>query len=309
MPRVFLPELGRKGLWLSPTVISPGSHLAMGEAGPSTLPVGKHGTSTVFVRALGSKKLHCVLVDEGMSMLALWEQHVAPHLWASSSLTELRLVWGGRTLEISADKTVRDHGIPALATLEVLGRLPSQGFSRLHQLMEHLLETLAPAAPAGSPPPADDETPPNNSREPIMHAVDAEIARLKSQQLGSPEPCSCLSCTGTPNSTLALCGALLHSTDAAVVNVAYRVSQARLPSHRPRAVGGGLWLRVALTHVFSPRRCCCMRERTARRRWCTSTSSRGLSRWGRTAPSSARCTAPCRRRSLRRGSPSAACSH
>ena len=131
----------------------------MGEAGPSTLPVGKHGTSTVFVRALGSKKLHCVLVDEGMSMLALWEQHVAPHLWASSSLTELRLVWGGRTLEISADKTVRDHGIPALATLEVLGRLPSQGFSRLHQLMEHLLETLAPAAPAGSPPPADDETP------------------------------------------------------------------------------------------------------------------------------------------------------
>ena len=174
--------------------------------------------------------------------------------------------------------------------------------------MEHLLETLAPAAPAGSPPPADDETPPNNSREPIMHAVDAEIARLKSQQLGSPEPCSCLSCTGTPNSTLALCGALLHSTDAAVVNVAYRVSQARLPSHRPRAVGGGLWLRVGLTHVFSPPRCCCMRERTARRRWCTSTSSRGLSRWGRTAPSSARCTAPCRRRSLRRGSPSAACS-
>ena len=110
----------------------------MGEAGPSTLTVGKHGTSTVFVRALGSKKLHCVLVDEGMSTLALWEQHVAPHLWASSSLTELRLVWGGRTLEISADKTVRDHGIPALATLEVLGRLPSQGFSRLHQLMEHL---------------------------------------------------------------------------------------------------------------------------------------------------------------------------
>ena len=48
----------------------------MGEAGPSTLPVGKHGTSTVFVRALGSKKLHCVLVDEGMSMLALWEQHL-----------------------------------------------------------------------------------------------------------------------------------------------------------------------------------------------------------------------------------------
>ena len=170
-------------------------------------------------------------------MLALWEQHVAPHLWASSSLTELRLVWGGRTLEISADKTVRDHGIPALATLEVLGRLPSQGFSRLHQLMEHLLETLAPAAPAGSPPPADDETPPNNSREPIMHAVDAEIARLKSQQLGSPEPCSCLSCTGTPNSTLTLCGALLHCTDAAVVNVAYRVSQVPLPSHCRPAVG------------------------------------------------------------------------
>ena len=219
----------------------------MGEAGPSTLPVGKHGTSTVFVRALGSKKLHCVLVDEGMSMLALWEQHVAPHLWASSSLTELRLVWGGRTLEISADKTVRDHGIPALATLEVLGRLRSQGFSRLHQLMELLLETLALAAPAGSPPPADDdaEIARLESREPIfaiVHAVDAEIARLESQQLGSF--CGCLSCTGTPNSTLALCGALLHSTDALVVNVAYRVSQVRLPSHRPRAVGGGLWLRV-----------------------------------------------------------------
>ena len=279
---------------------------AMGEAGPSTLPVGKHGTSTVFVRALGSKKLHCVLVDEGMSTLALWEQHVAPHLWASSSLTELRLVWGGRTLEISADKTVRDHGIPALATLEVLGRLPSQGFSRLHQLMEHLLESLAPAAPAGSPPPADDETPPNNSREPIMHAVDAEIARLKSQQLGSPEPCSCLSCTGTPNSALTLCGALLHCTDAAVVNVAYRVSQVPLPSHRRRAVGrlGS----ESRPHVcLPPYRCCCMRERTARRRWSTSTSSPGLSRWGRTAPSSAGCTAPCRRHSLRRGSPSAAC--
>ena len=279
----------------------------MGEAGPSTLTVGKHGTSTVFVRALGSKKLHCVLVDEGMSTLALWEQHVAPHLWASSSLTELRLVWGGRTLEISADKTVGDHGIPALATLEVLGRLPSQGFSRLHQLMEHLLEALAPAAPAGSPPPADDETPPNNSREPIMHAVDAEIARLKSQQLDSPEPCSCLSCTGAPNSTLTLCGALLHCTDAAVVNVAYRVSQVPLPSHRRPAVGRPA--RESGSHVsLSLPRCCCMRERTARRRWSTSTSSRGLLRWGRTARSSAGCTAPCRRHSLRRVSPSAACS-
>ena len=278
----------------------------MGEAGPSTLTAGKHGTCTVFVRSLGSKALHCVLVDEGMSTLALWEQHVAPHLWASSSLNELRLVWGGRTLEISAYKTVRDHGIPVLATLEVLGRLPSQGFSRLHQLMEHLLEALAPAAPAGSPPPADDETPPNNSREPIMHAVDAEIARLKSQQLSSPEPCSCLSCTGAPNSTLTLCGALLHCTDAAVVNVAYRVSQVPLPSHRCRAavgLGSGSHLRVS----FSLPRSCCTRERTVRRRSSTSTSSRGLSRWGATTPSSAGCTVPCRRHSLRRESPLAAC--
>ena len=101
--------------------------LTMGEAGPSSPPVGK--TWTVFVRTLGSQKLRCVLVDEGMSTLALWERHVAPHLWASASLRTpaLRLAWGGRTLEVSAERTVADHGIPALATLEVLGRLPSQG--------------------------------------------------------------------------------------------------------------------------------------------------------------------------------------
>ena len=115
-----------------------------------------------------------------------------------------------------------------MATLDVLGRLPSQGFSRLHQLMEHLLDTLAPAVPASSIPPVDDEAPLNNAREPIMHAVDAEISRLKSHQLGSLEPCSCLSCTGMPNSTLILCGALLHCTDAAVVSVAHRVSQVRI---------------------------------------------------------------------------------
>ena len=129
----------------------------MGEASASASTSAMGATTTFFIRPLGSKKLHCVRVNEAMSTLALWQQHVVPHLWAFSSPTELRLVWGGRTLEISADITVRSYGIPALATLEVLGRLPSQGFSRLHQLMEHLLEALAPAAPAANLGAADKE--------------------------------------------------------------------------------------------------------------------------------------------------------
>ena len=50
-------------------------------------------------------------------------------------------------------------------------------------------------------------------------------ARLTAEQhdQGLGLQCGCLACTQRPNSTLWLCGALLHSTDAAVVNLTYRV--------------------------------------------------------------------------------------
>ena len=194
-------------------------------AGPSGSAPGTQ--FNLFIRPPGVKIPRCVRVTQTISTLDVWHRHVVPALGFVPAPKELRLVWSGRTLEISSSQTLGGYGVPPMATLDVLGRLPSQGFSRLHQLMEHLLDALAPAVPASSIPPADDDTPLNNAREPIMHAVDAEISRLKSHQLGSLEPCSCLSCTGAPNSTLTLCGALLHCTDAAVVSVAYRVSQAR----------------------------------------------------------------------------------
>ena len=59
-----------------------------------------------------------------------------------------------------------------------------------------------------------------------MHAIDAEIKRASSWRGADRyRDCCCLSCTRRPNSTLWLCGALLHSTDAAVVNITFRVLQ------------------------------------------------------------------------------------
>jgi hypothetical protein len=61
-----------------------------------------------------------------------------------------------------------------------------------------------------------------------MHAIDAEIKRGSSSRADAQRFCSCLSCTRRPNSTLWLCGALLHSPDAAVVNITFRVVQLML---------------------------------------------------------------------------------
>ena len=157
-----------------------------------------------------------------------WEAHVLPALqglgW-SPSRANLRLICRGRVLHQDDATALGAAGVGDLSTIDVVGRLPSQGFPRLHQLVEHLLEMLAPAVVAGaSAPPATDEV--TSSREPIMHAIDAEIKRLSSWHgAAQPRPCSCLSCTQRPNSTLWMCGALLHSTDAAVVNIAFRIVQ------------------------------------------------------------------------------------
>ena len=48
--------------------------------------------------------------------------------------------------------------------------------------MEHLLEMLAPVVPPGGTPPTADEA--ISSREPIMHAIDAEIKRGSARLTG-----------------------------------------------------------------------------------------------------------------------------
>lgn len=197
--------------------------------GPSS-----EGDTTVFLRpgfyVAGQSKSAplCLRISTNSSTLAFWEGFVEPALqrWAVSVPAGLTLNCRGRRLEISPSLTLAAAGVTSLSTLEVSGRLPSQGFSRLHQLMEHLLEMLAPVVPPGGAPPAADEA--TSSREPIMHAIDAEIkrgsARLTADQWNKCH-CSCLSCTQRPSSTLWLCGALLHSTDAAVVALTFRVLQ------------------------------------------------------------------------------------
>jgi hypothetical protein len=155
--------------------------------------------------------------------MAFWETVIEPALGRRGmSPTNLRLLCRGRRVTLGQDVTLADAGITPLSTVEVSGWLPSQGFSRLHQLMEHLLEMLAPIEPPAATPPADDAA--SSSREPIMHAIDAELKRLSARQEAGG-CCACLSCTQRPNSTLWLCGYLLHSTDAAVVNLTFRVVQ------------------------------------------------------------------------------------
>ena len=160
-----------------------------------------------------------------MSLLGFWDKFIAPLLGGMPPTGAFRLMCSGRVLEISADVTLADSRVQPLATLELVGRLPSQGFSRLHQLMEHLLEALAPASTVGSKAPADDATG-TSAREPIMHAIDSQIADIRAEGRAPHSSCSCcccMSCTMRPSSTLHICGALLHSTDAAVVNITFRV--------------------------------------------------------------------------------------
>ena len=190
---------------------------------------------SVFVRApccaTKAPQLQCVRVSAASSTLALWETTVEPSLRKRGmSPANLRLCCHGKRLELSRSVTLKEAGVGHLSTVDVAGQLPSQGFSRLHQLMEHLLEMLCPVVPPGqNPPAADDGT--TSSREPIMHAIDAEVKRLSARLSATAwaDParrcCSCLSCTQRPNSTLWLCGALLHSADAAVVSLTFRVVQ------------------------------------------------------------------------------------
>ena len=81
-----------------------------------------------------------------------------------------------------------------------------------------------------TPPAADDPATPAGLREPIMHAIEAELKRLSNRTWleNNGLHCACLSCTHKPNSTLWLCGYLLHSSDAAVVNLTFRVVQLML---------------------------------------------------------------------------------
>ena len=161
----------------------------------------------------------------GISTLTFWDTVVVPALdgWGIAR-SGLRLACRGRAIPLDLETTLSAAGVAELSTVDVVGRLPSQGFSQLHQLMEHLLEMLAPVAPASAAPPAAEEA--SSAREPIMHAIDAEIKRASAWQgADCYRVCSCLSCAQQPNSTLWLCGALLHSTDAAVVNITFRVVQ------------------------------------------------------------------------------------
>ena len=206
--------------------------MAAASAGPSS----EGADTTIFLRATfldarSKKSCLCLRVASHSSTKAFWDSVVEPALanWGGvSPSTELTLLCRGRRVDISPSVSLADIGVSSLTTLDVMARLPSQGFSRLHQLMEHLLEMLAPVVPPGGTPPAADDTA-NSSREPIMHAIDAEVkratARLTAEQhdQGLGLQCGCLACTQRPNSTLWLCGALLHSTDAAVVNLTYRV--------------------------------------------------------------------------------------
>jgi hypothetical protein len=208
----------------------------MGKAsdpGPSSSDEGRGamGRLNVFLRApLTGRPSRCVQVDDGMLLPAFWAEVAVPAFrgWGISP-AGLKLMCRGRTLELVPNRTLRDAGVTALSTLDAAISLPSQGYSRLHQLMEHLLETLSPASSTGSAQPAvEDSSVVLTSREPVMHAIDMEITaakQLKAPGPDEPQQCCCLSCTGRPNSTLWLCGALMHSTDAAVVNIAFRVVQ------------------------------------------------------------------------------------
>lgn len=161
------------------------------------------------------------------STLTFWETTVLPACkrWGIHP-AGLRLACCGHMIPVDAHTTLSALGVGHLSTVDVVGQLPSQGFAQLHQLVEHLHEMLAPVGPANTSPPAVEES--SSSREPIMHAIDAEIKRGSSSRADAQRFCSCLSCTRRPHSTLWLCGALLHSPDAAVVNITFRVVQLML---------------------------------------------------------------------------------
>jgi len=210
-------------------------------AGPSAAHTAAAGPDIqVFVRAREPKKpIRCVKCAASTSVSDFWEQWVAPAYCGSGPAPlGLRLMVAGRTLEPDSQQRLDEAGVRHLSTVEVAGRLPSQGFARMHQLLENLVETLAPAVSTGSagnspPPAADDDAPPSPmaSREPIMHAIDSEINehRLESRRRGLPgatvSHCHCMACTLRPNSALRLCGTLLHSNDVAIINLTFRVVQ------------------------------------------------------------------------------------
>jgi len=219
-----------------------------GDAGPSTstaaAPSAAGGSETLllFVRLSDPlKPPRSVYCPGSTTVRSFWEGWVAPLLRGRAvPPTGLRFLVAGRTIEPDCCARLVDVGVSHLSTIEVAGRLPSQGFSRLHQLLENLVETLAPVASAtagsgggggGKDPPADDE--PSHSlasREPIMHAIDTEIGdhRAAARCCGggtSASPCHCMACTLRPNSALRLCGTLLHSNDVAVIGLTHRVVQ------------------------------------------------------------------------------------
>lgn len=155
------------------------------DAGPSsTEPQPKVDCLTLFIRHPHPKMgLRCVHPRADTSVRAFWHFYVAPILGGHPPDGAFRLMCSGRTLPLTDGVSLAAAGVPPLATLEVTGRLPSEGFARLHQMMEHLLEALAPApAPATKPPPATDDFSGMAAREPIMHAIDAQ-ARAESNRV------------------------------------------------------------------------------------------------------------------------------
>ena len=217
------------------------------EAGPSTAVTNGHAhkcatdaaSLRLFLREPTPKgRLLCVTANGDMSVEAFWERFVSPVMGGGGPPAGARLMCAGRTIDPASHHSLRSHGINSHSTLSLAGRLHSQGFSQLHQLMEHLSGTLAPlAAPAqaatgGTAPPVAEDPPALLAREPIMLAIEGQVEQCRSTTSMRDDgdgpgsrgwPCGCMSCTRRPNSTLWLCGNLLHSTDAAVVNLTFRV--------------------------------------------------------------------------------------
>ena len=225
-------------------------------------------TLQLFVRAREPKKaVRCVRCAASTTVGDFWKQCVATaYCDGGPPPRGLRLMCAGRTLQPDSTERLDVAGVKHLSTIEVAGRLPSQGFSRIHQLLESLVETLNPAGSTGwgNSPPAEDEAAasPMASREAIMHAIDSEINehRAEARRRGAPgagsSPCYCMACTLRPNSALRLCGTLLHSNDVAIINLTHRVVQfmlrARVDCCSPVALfseaSGALMLYADQTH-------------------------------------------------------------
>eukprot|EP00310_Coccolithus_braarudii_P011965 CAMPEP_0183372072 /NCGR_PEP_ID=MMETSP0164_2-20130417/107432_1 /TAXON_ID=221442 /ORGANISM="Coccolithus pelagicus ssp braarudi, Strain PLY182g" /LENGTH=140 /DNA_ID=CAMNT_0025548731 /DNA_START=171 /DNA_END=590 /DNA_ORIENTATION=+ len=103
----------------------------------------------VFIRHPSNHTLQCVRCSDSTPILAFWERFVSPLLGSRHHAAVLpqhaRLMCAGRTLDVNPDVTLSQAGVGQLETIELAARLPSQGFSRMHQLLEHLVDTLAPA--------------------------------------------------------------------------------------------------------------------------------------------------------------------